>query len=484
MLTLYRLWFRIGSLLWPELAARQAFSLFITPQTRYTKALPPIFEKAASLEWTESGDRCQGWQWNKGGSHRILILHGFSSSARNFGHLIEALVRRNAEVIAFDAPAHGNSEGEKIHSLRYRKLIQEIRQQWGPMDGYIAHSFGGLSLSLALEEKTPRPQERIALIAPATETRSALKQLQTTLGLSDSIMRRIDRLIEIRSGHTVSWFSVNRVVKDLPNPIFWVHDRSDEITPLEDTLPSQQLSRPSLQFRITEGLGHRRIYRDPSVCEQLVDFFNTQLAASMRKIEKYLALGDSYTIGEAVLPEESFPYQLADLLREDVHAVKELRVIAKTGWTTDELMEAIQAADENTPIDRDQDLVTLLIGVNNQYRGRSVEEFSQEFLLLLNLAIEFAGNDPSRVRVLSIPDWGVTPYAADRDRNEIANQIDRFNENKERICRDAGVPYIYITDLTRGAATDSGLLATDGLHPSGTDYARWAKRVHSSLKAS
>ena len=276
MLTLYRIWFQIGSWLWPGFAARQAFSLFITPQTRYNKPLPPIFAQAETLEWTESGDRCQGWRWNKGGRIRILILHGFSSSARNFFHFVEALTKLDVEVIAFDAPAHGNSEGKKIHSLRYRKLIQEIRSQWGPIDGYIAHSFGGLSLSLALEEIPPRRSERVVLIAPATETRSALNQLQATLQLRPNLMQRIDRLIEQRSSHSVSWFSVNRVVKQLSNPILWVHDRSDEITPLSDTEPTQSLSLPNVEFHLTEGLGHRRIYRDPVVCAEIVRFLTKQ----------------------------------------------------------------------------------------------------------------------------------------------------------------------------------------------------------------
>lgn len=272
MLTFYRIWFRIGSWFWPSFAARQAFSLFITPQTRSTKPLPILFEQAEPLEWIESGDRCQGWRWNAGAARRILILHGFSSSARNFSHLIEALVQEGAEVIAFDAPAHGNSEGKKIHSLRYRKLIQSIRSAWGPFDGYIAHSFGGLSLSLALEEEPPRIQERVVLIAPATETRSALKQLQSTLQLSPKILKQIDKLIEQRSDHPVSWFSVNRVAKSLTNPVLWIHDRKDEITPYADILPTLERNQSNIRFLITEDLGHRRIYRDPTVCSEILQF--------------------------------------------------------------------------------------------------------------------------------------------------------------------------------------------------------------------
>jgi esterase/lipase len=272
VLTLYRLWFRIGAWLWPAWAAKQAFTLFITPQARSQKPLPSIFQQAEALQLIESGDKCQGWRWNMGGSSRVLILHGFSSSARNFAHLIEALRREGVEVIAFDAPAHGDSEGKTIHSLRYRKLIQSIRATWGPIDGYIAHSFGGLSLSLALDEQPPQTADRVVLIAPATETRSALQQLQATLQLSPNIMKRIDVLIEQKSDHPTSWFSVNRVARTLTNPILWVHDRNDDITPYDDIMPTIQLKLPNIRFVTTAGLGHRRIYRDEQVCQEIIHF--------------------------------------------------------------------------------------------------------------------------------------------------------------------------------------------------------------------
>ncbi|MBM3432019.1 MAG: SGNH/GDSL hydrolase family protein [Bacteroidetes bacterium] len=204
----------------------------------------------------------------------------------------------------------------------------------------------------------------------------------------------------------------------------------------------------------------------------------------MNPIQKYLALGDSYTIGEAVRTEESFPGQLVSLLRSAGHPVEQWRVIAKTGWTTDELIRAIEEAEKIDPIACDQDLVTLLIGVNNQYRGRSVSEFAVQFQDLLKRAVHYAGNNPERIRVLSIPDWGITPFAADRDREEISRQIDLFNEEKKSICERAGIHYIYITDLTREAKNRPELITTDGLHPSGIDYFHWAKRVWSSLKSS
>lgn len=185
---------------------------------------------------------------------------------------------------------------------------------------------------------------------------------------------------------------------------------------------------------------------------------------------KYLALGDSYTIGEQVAGNERFPVQTAQLLRQQGLQVNEPLIIATTGWTTAELEEGIKAAN----ITETYDVVTLLIGVNNQYRGQYITDYTAEFTLLLKKAIAFAGNRPSHVVVLSIPDWGVTPFAADRNRGQIATEIDDYNAVNKRIAEEMQVPYLNITHFTREAVHDPELVAADGLHPSGKDYSRWA----------
>jgi lysophospholipase L1-like esterase len=185
---------------------------------------------------------------------------------------------------------------------------------------------------------------------------------------------------------------------------------------------------------------------------------------------RILCLGDSYTIGEAVEEVERFPNQTADLLRDRGFDFEKPRIIATTGWTTDELNKAIDEAN----ISETYDVVTLLIGVNNQYRGRDLENYKDEFNLLLQRALQFAGQNPDRVFVLSIPDWGVTPFAADRDREKISKEIDLFNEANEMLTRRAGVIYIDITPVSRNAQADPTLVASDGLHPSGKMYGIWA----------
>lgn len=187
----------------------------------------------------------------------------------------------------------------------------------------------------------------------------------------------------------------------------------------------------------------------------------------------YLALGDSYTIGEAVPASASFPFQLHAALTLAGKPIAVPRIIAKTGWTTGELKSEI----EQSRITQKFDFVTLLIGVNNQYRGLSLEAYRLEFKQLLQMAIGFAGADVKRVYVLSIPDWGVTPFAQGRERAKIAAEIDAFNAvNKEETLK-LGVAYIDITPGSRLAATDLSLIADDGLHPSGKMYADWVKQL-------
>jgi lysophospholipase L1-like esterase len=188
------------------------------------------------------------------------------------------------------------------------------------------------------------------------------------------------------------------------------------------------------------------------------------------KTHTYLALGDSYTIGEQVPFAENYPNQLVQLLRKEGYDFQAPEIVARTGWTTDELQFGIN----NHIFRTTYDFVTLLIGVNNQYRGRSTEEYEAHFIELLEQAIALAGNRRERVAVLSIPDWGITPFAAGKDQAQISREIDLFNEINRRVTTAAGIHYIYITDLTREAKNDADLLAADGLHPSGKEYRRWA----------
>ncbi len=187
----------------------------------------------------------------------------------------------------------------------------------------------------------------------------------------------------------------------------------------------------------------------------------------------YLALGDSYTIGEQVPMHDNFPYQTVQLLRNQNIDVADPVIIATTGWTTDELAASIREHNLNETFS----FVTLLIGVNNQYRGRSIENYREEFLQLLNQAIAFAKGNASHVVVVSIPDWGVTPFAEGRDRQKVAKEIDEYNAACKEIALAHKCQYVEITESTRIHGQDKNYLAPDGLHPSAKEYNVWAEKM-------
>ena len=184
----------------------------------------------------------------------------------------------------------------------------------------------------------------------------------------------------------------------------------------------------------------------------------------------FLALGDSYTIGEGVAPQDRWPNQLVARLREAGADVAEPRIIARTGWTTDELTAAIEVEDPLGMFD----LVTLLVGVNDQYRGRAEENYRSEFASLLRRAIRFARNDARRVIAVSIPDWGVTSFAEGRDRARIAAEIDAFNAINREEAGKAKARYVDIAPMSRAGAA---LVAADRLHPSAEMYRRWTAAI-------
>ena len=210
----------------------------------------------------------------------------------------------------------------------------------------------------------------------------------------------------------------------------------------------------------------------------IVLFIFTSKPAVRMSSHSLLCLGDSYTIGESVEANENFPSQSVRLLNNNGYNFNVPEIIALTGWTTDELEDAINKSD----LENSFDFVTLLVGVNDQYRGRKVEEYKPRFESLLKRAIQFANGQSSRVMVLSIPDWGVTPFAKDQDSEKIAQQINSYNEVNKQLALEHKVVYIDITASTREAISNPGLVAPDGLHPSAKEYAKWAAKIYLAVK--
>lgn len=202
----------------------------------------------------------------------------------------------------------------------------------------------------------------------------------------------------------------------------------------------------------------------------LVLYSSLSLTGFSQDSLSFLALGDSYTIGESVSTSERWPVQLRNALNRKGYKVEQPLIIAKTGWRTDELNYAI---DTVAPAS-DYDIVGLLIGVNNQYQGKTPQSYRPEFQQLLDRAIALAGGDRSRVFVVSIPDYGYTPFG-EKNRVTISSALDEYNLINRELSEKAGVKYYYITDISR--QNDPGLIASDDLHPSGKQYSLWVERI-------
>jgi len=193
----------------------------------------------------------------------------------------------------------------------------------------------------------------------------------------------------------------------------------------------------------------------------------------------YLALGDSYTIGEMVAADQSYPNQAATLLNKKGRHVNPPAIIAKTGWRTDELIQGIA----NANLTQKFDIVTLLIGVNNQYQNKDTAIYRTEFVQLLKTSIAFAKDNKHHVFILSIPDWGVTPFANGRNLEKIATEIDAYNRINKEESKKAGVNYVNITSFYRDMGDDPAYLTEDKLHPSGKMYEKWAKLIANAIEA-
>ena len=191
------------------------------------------------------------------------------------------------------------------------------------------------------------------------------------------------------------------------------------------------------------------------------------------ELQSYLALGDGYTIGESVPENQRWPLQLTKLLSEKNIHISLPRIIAKTGWTAHELKTEIN----NSKLDYPYDWVSLLIGVNNQYQGKSIKEFKKHFEILLSDAITFTGNNKEQVFVVSIPDWGVMPFSKNLDKEKIAKEIDDFNQVIYEVCVFKGVDFVDITPISRSAKNRKDFIAKDSLYPSGVQYTAWVQKI-------
>ncbi|MDE3251861.1 MAG: alpha/beta fold hydrolase [Bacteroidota bacterium] len=256
-------------------AAETAYRIFCTPfKGRSKRKSPPVFHKAEKLSFLYDNLTIRGFRWKTEhpNGRKVLIIHGFSSYAYKFEKYILPLRKEGFEVLAFDAPAHGNSEGRLINAYIYKEVILEIEHLYGPLYALIGHSLGGLAASLAFESLTNNLQRKLVLIAPATETERAITNFFQIIPADPKTILAFRQLISEMTQQPVSYFSVSRVVKNLSAPILWVHDKQDPICTFEDVKPLLSLGLSHVRFLITEQLGHSRIYKDDKICHEIVGF--------------------------------------------------------------------------------------------------------------------------------------------------------------------------------------------------------------------
>ena len=268
-----RLKFKALTLLSTRKTAEKAFELFCTPFFRTVNKDPAIFKSAETLSFSLDGIGINGYRWNKDKKQKVLILHGFGSAAHNFHQYVSSFIDKGYQVLAFDAPAHGISEGSTVNAKQYGEMIDKAYKLYGPINSFLAHSFGGMALSLALENIIHDENTKIVFIAPATETTTAIDEAFKMLKITDKAVRvAFDDIIFEKSGHTTSWFSIKRAMENIKANILWIHDEEDDITPLADALKVREQNYKNIKFVITKGLGHRKIYRDKSIKEMVIDF--------------------------------------------------------------------------------------------------------------------------------------------------------------------------------------------------------------------
>ena len=238
---------------------------------------PPVFKQGRTFTIDVNGHRVCGHQWNSGGSKKALILHGFESSSKNFDRYISLLIKKNFEVIAVDAPAHGRSSGKRITLPLYLATIERVNTGYGPFDTFIGHSFGALTLAHFLEATKHDHLTKAVLIAPATETTSTINTFFSVLHLGQEVREEFDKLIHQLSGQWPSHYSVLRAMGNISAQVLWYHDEEDQLTPFSDAVKIKEEGYPNLVFRATKGLGHRRIYRDNEVIKDVMRFIESEV---------------------------------------------------------------------------------------------------------------------------------------------------------------------------------------------------------------
>lgn len=270
-------WFRVKikllSFFCKKCGANVAFKIFCTPYYNLLYKSQSI-DDVEQLSFAFNGKRAVGYKWRNAGRKKILIAHGFRSSAVKFKEFAQKLAEKNFEVIAFDAPAHNSSKGKQLTAIDYKDFIAEIDSKFGPFHGFLTHSFGGLAVSMHLAEMLHNNNIKTVLIAPAANSKTIIQLFFKEMRLTDKkVQDYFYNKIETLSGHNIDWFSLRRCAPFIQGEVLWIHDVNDKITPVMDALELEKMPLKNFNFIFTKELGHRRIYRDKDVVDAVINFF-------------------------------------------------------------------------------------------------------------------------------------------------------------------------------------------------------------------
>jgi len=268
--------FKTLALVSHAIAGQKAFELFCTPYPKYKKRkAPAIFHQATKRTVVLSDNtKIHGFEWvpNQPNDETVLIAHGYASFAYKFEHYIAPLLKMGYRVLAFDAPAHGQSEGKHIHVVVYQEAIQQIMQQAGPVHHFIGHSLGALTLSMIAEQIGQPEARKFVLIAPATKTTTTFANFFKMMHLNETTINAFMQDVSGRTSHTVEHFAADRALTNYQGPLLWIHDETDLVCPFEDIIDFKENAPSNIKFLITNGLGHNKVYKTAEVMDQIMAF--------------------------------------------------------------------------------------------------------------------------------------------------------------------------------------------------------------------
>jgi pimeloyl-ACP methyl ester carboxylesterase len=263
----------------PSMAGKLAFNLFCTPYPKYKKTkAPAIFHQAKPLQLQiNEGLTIKGYEWIPSNSNgkTVLICHGYASYFYKFEKYIQPLLKNGFRVIGFDAPAHGQSEGKYINVIIYKEAIEHIINEYGPIDHFMGHSLGGITLAMVAEEIQNPEKHKFVLIAPATKTTTTLANYFSMMRLTDPVIQAFNNELKKLSNKPISYFEADRAIENYKGQILWVHDEGDRICPYADLKNFQKNAGQNIKFLITNGLGHNKVYKTPEIVDQIVAFLSS-----------------------------------------------------------------------------------------------------------------------------------------------------------------------------------------------------------------